>query len=74
MVCVGRNYRALLAEQGRPEPAAPFLFLKASTAVVGPGAPVLYPEGVSDVAHEGELAVVIGAQGAAADARTRWTR
>jgi len=60
VVCVGRNYRSLLAEQGRPEPATPFLFLKASTAVVGPGAPVLYPSGVSDLAHEGELAVVIG--------------
>jgi 2-keto-4-pentenoate hydratase/2-oxohepta-3-ene-1,7-dioic acid hydratase in catechol pathway len=62
VVCVGRNYRSLLAEQGRPEPATPFLFLKASTAVVGPGAAVLYPENVSDVAHEGELAVVIGRQ------------
>jgi 2-keto-4-pentenoate hydratase/2-oxohepta-3-ene-1,7-dioic acid hydratase in catechol pathway len=60
VVCVGRNYRSLLAEQGRPVPDEPFLFLKAATAVVGPGAPVLYPDGVSDVAHEGELAVVIG--------------
>lgn len=60
VVCVGRNYRSLLAEQGRDIPTKPFLFLKASTAVVGPGADVLYPNGVEDVAHEGELAVVIG--------------
>ena len=60
VVCVGRNYRSLLAEQGRREPATPFLFLKASTAVIGPGAPVLHPDGVSDVAHEGELAAVVG--------------
>src|SRR5680860_1365376 len=60
VVCVGRNYRALLAEQGREIPAQPFLFLKASTAVVGPAANVLVPTGVQDMAHEGELAVVIG--------------
>lgn len=60
VVCTGRNYHSLLAEQGRQVPAEPFLFLKASTAVVGPHAPVYYPRGVQDVAHEGELAVVIG--------------
>lgn len=60
VVCAGRNYRSLLAEQGREPPGEPFLFLKASTAVVGPNAPVYFPDGVADVAHEGELAVVIG--------------
>ena len=60
VICAGRNYRSLLTEQGRDLPTEPFLFLKASTAVVGPGAPVLYPTDVTDVAHEGELAVVIG--------------
>jgi 2-keto-4-pentenoate hydratase/2-oxohepta-3-ene-1,7-dioic acid hydratase in catechol pathway len=62
VICAGRNYRSLLKEQGRELPAEPFLFLKASTAVVGPGAPVLYPTDVTDVAHEGELAVVIGTE------------
>lgn len=60
VVCAGRNYRSLLAEQGRDAPTEPFLFLKASTAVTGPGRPVYVPAGVSDLAHEGELAVVIG--------------
>lgn len=60
VVCAGRNYRSLLAEQGREIPAEPFLFLKASTAVVGPGADVYFPRDVADLAHEGELAVVIG--------------
>lgn len=60
VVCVGRNYRSLLQEQGRSIPEEPFIFLKASTAVTGPNGDVLYPEGVGDVAHEGELAVVIG--------------
>ncbi|HEX5495561.1 MAG TPA: fumarylacetoacetate hydrolase family protein [Mycobacteriales bacterium] len=60
VVCAGRNYRSLLAEQGRDLPDEPFLFLKASTAVVGPGARVYLPGGVTDLAHEGELAVVVG--------------
>lgn len=59
VVCAGRNYRSLLAEQGRDVPDVPFLFLKAPNAVVGPGARVFYPAGVADLAHEGELAVVI---------------
>lgn len=60
VVCAGRNYRSLLAEQGRDIPTEPFLFLKSSTAVTGPNTPIWYPDGVGDVAHEGELAVVIG--------------
>jgi len=60
VVCVGRNYRSLLQEQGRDLPEKPFIFLKSGTAVTGPGGEVYYPEGVTDVAHEGELAVVIG--------------
>lgn len=62
VVCAGRNYHSLLLEQGRPVPAEPFLFLKASTAVVGPHTPVLVPPGVEDMAHEGELALVIAAE------------
>lgn len=62
VVCAGRNYRSLLAEQQREIPSEPFLFLKSSTAVTGPGAPIWYPDGVDDVAHEGELAVVVGRQ------------
>ncbi|PRY02273.1 fumarylacetoacetate hydrolase family protein [Allonocardiopsis opalescens] len=60
VVCAGRNYRSLLAEQGRELPSEPFLFLKTPNAVVGPGAAVWYPSGVQDLAHEGELAVVVG--------------
>lgn len=73
VVCAGRNYRSLLAEQGRDVPAEPFLFLKSSTSVVGPGDGVRYPRGVRDVAHEGELAVVVGTRASGltdADART----
>lgn len=72
IVCVGRNYYSLLAEQGREIPDEPFMFLKASTAVVGPGAPVYYPRGVQDVAHEGELAIVVGRTCHQVDRRGAW--
>lgn len=73
VVCVGRNYRTLLAEQGRDAPSQPFLFLKASTSVVGPGADVFYPKGVEDVAHEGELAVVVGRAAHQLTESTAWS-
>ncbi|HET7388621.1 MAG TPA: fumarylacetoacetate hydrolase family protein [Nocardioidaceae bacterium] len=60
VVCAGRNYRSLLEAQGREVPKEPFLFLKASTTVVGPNSPVYRPEGVSDFVYEGELGAVIG--------------
>lgn len=60
VVCAGRNYRSLVAAQGRQVPAEPFLFLKASTSVIGPNAPVYRPGGVTDFVYEGELAIVIG--------------
>ncbi len=62
IVGVGRNYRAHAAELGNDVPAEPLLFLKPSTAVLGPGDPVPLPVDVSDdISFEGEVAVVIGA-------------
>ena len=60
VVCVGRNYAAHAKELGNEPPKEPLLFLKPSTAVVGPGAPIRLPEQSSEVHHEAELAVVIG--------------
>lgn len=40
--------------------AEPHLFLKPTTSVVGPGAPVAVPPRTSSVSHEAELAVVMG--------------
>ena len=37
IVAVGLNYKAHAAEQGKPLPAEPLIFLKPSTAVIGPG-------------------------------------
>ena len=60
IVCVGLNYKDHAAEQNKPIPPEPLLFLKPSTAVIGPGEPIVLPEGVGRVDHEAELGVVIG--------------
>lgn len=60
IVCVGKNYIAHAEEMGSEVPAEPMIFLKPSTAVIGPGAPILYPRQSTNVHHEAELAVVIG--------------
>lgn len=60
IVAVGLNYRDHAAEQGKPLPAEPLIFLKPSTAVVGPGEPIRLPPGAGRVDHEAEMAVVIG--------------
>ncbi len=60
VVCVGMNYRAHIAEMGHAVPSQPVIFVKPSTAVIGPMQPIPLPEGVGRVDYEGELAVVIG--------------
>jgi len=60
IVCVGLNYKDHAAEQNKPLPAEPLLFIKPTTAVVGPGEPIRIPPGVGRVDHEAELGVVIG--------------
>lgn len=60
VVCVGRNYRDHAAELGNDVPAAPMLFFKPNTSVVGPGDAVVLPRHSEFVSYEGELAAVIG--------------
>jgi 2-keto-4-pentenoate hydratase/2-oxohepta-3-ene-1,7-dioic acid hydratase in catechol pathway len=60
IVCVGLNYKDHAAEQGKPLPVEPLIFLKPSTAVVDPGGCIELPAGVGRVDHEAEMAVVIG--------------
>ncbi len=67
VVCVGKNYAAHIEEMKGltgDAPAEPLLFLKPSTAVIGPGDAIRIPPGSTNVHHEVELAVVIGARGA----------
>jgi 2-keto-4-pentenoate hydratase/2-oxohepta-3-ene-1,7-dioic acid hydratase in catechol pathway len=60
IVAVGRNYADHAREMGNEVPEEPIIFLKPSTAVVGPGDPIIYPAGVDRVDFEGELAVIVG--------------
>jgi 2-keto-4-pentenoate hydratase/2-oxohepta-3-ene-1,7-dioic acid hydratase in catechol pathway len=60
LVCVGKNYAAHAAEFGMTVPDEPLLFLKPSTAVIGPHDPIRLLPISKRVDYEGELAVVIG--------------
>jgi 2-keto-4-pentenoate hydratase/2-oxohepta-3-ene-1,7-dioic acid hydratase in catechol pathway len=60
IVCVGLNYKDHAAEQKKPLPAEPLLFIKPSTCVIGPGDAIVLPPGAGRVDHEAEAAVVIG--------------
>lgn len=62
IVAVGLNYKGHAAEQNKPLPAEPMIFLKPSTAVIGPGTAIVLPEGAGRIDHEAEAGVVIGAR------------
>ena len=72
IVCVGLNYKDHAAEQGKALPAEPLLFIKPSTAVIGPGEPIRLPPGVGRVDHEAELGVVIGRRAHRVPAARAW--
>src|SRR6187431_1697067 len=55
IVCIGLNYKDHAAEQGKPLPAEPLMFIKPSTSVVGPGDTILLPGGAGRVDHEAEV-------------------
>jgi len=59
VVCVGLNYKGHAVELRMPVPAAPLIFIKPSTSVIGPGEKIIYPAGVGRLDYEAELAVVI---------------
>ena len=59
-VCVGLNYRDHAAEMKMELPKSPIIFLKPSTAVIGPGDAIIHPRSSQRVDYEAELAVVIG--------------
>jgi 2-keto-4-pentenoate hydratase/2-oxohepta-3-ene-1,7-dioic acid hydratase in catechol pathway len=60
VVCIGKNYADHAREMGGEPPADPVMFLKPSTAVIGPNAPIKLPTDSSRVDFEGELVAVIG--------------
>ena len=61
IICVGRNYRDHASESGGAPSAAPVLFAKFPTAVIGPGTEIRRdPTLTRQVDYEAELGVVIG--------------
>jgi 2-keto-4-pentenoate hydratase/2-oxohepta-3-ene-1,7-dioic acid hydratase in catechol pathway len=61
IVAIGRNYAEHARETGSEPPPEPLIFLKPSTAVIGPGDPIVRPVRLSNrVDFEGELAVIFG--------------
>jgi 2,4-diketo-3-deoxy-L-fuconate hydrolase len=60
IVCVGLNYKDHAEEQGADLPAAPLLFAKFTTALIGPGDAIVIPPIVTKCDYEAELGVVIG--------------
>ena len=59
IVAVGLNYRDHAAEQGKPLPPEPLIFMKPSTCVIGPGDSIRLPRQVGRVDYEAEVGVVI---------------
>jgi 2-keto-4-pentenoate hydratase/2-oxohepta-3-ene-1,7-dioic acid hydratase in catechol pathway len=65
VVGVGKNYAEHVKEMATGDaPSEPLIFLKPSTSVIGPSDAIRIPAGSTNVHHEVELAVVIGARGA----------
>jgi 2-keto-4-pentenoate hydratase/2-oxohepta-3-ene-1,7-dioic acid hydratase in catechol pathway len=60
IVAIGLNYRDHAAEQNKPTPAEPVIFVKPSTTVIGPGEPIRLPQGIGRIDYEAEVGVVIG--------------
>lgn len=59
-ICVGLNYADHAKETGKAPPEEPILFMKATSAVVGPTDDVEIPRGSKKADWEVELGVVIG--------------
>jgi 2-keto-4-pentenoate hydratase/2-oxohepta-3-ene-1,7-dioic acid hydratase in catechol pathway len=60
MMCIGLNYSEHAAETGAAIPAEPILFMKATSAIVGPNDDVRIPRGSTQTDWEVELGIVIG--------------
>jgi 2,4-didehydro-3-deoxy-L-rhamnonate hydrolase len=60
MICVGMNYAEHAAETGATVPELPVIFMKATSAIMGPNDDVLIPRGSVKTDWEVELGVVIG--------------
>ncbi|ABC22926.1 fumarylacetoacetate hydrolase family protein [Rhodospirillum rubrum] len=60
LICIGLNYSDHAAETGASVPSEPIVFLKATSAIVGPNDDLELPRGSTKTDWEVELGVVIG--------------
>jgi acylpyruvate hydrolase len=60
---IGLNYAAHVEETGAQKPDQPIVFVKVRGSVAPPGGPIRCPEVVRRLDYEGELTIVIGADG-----------
>ena len=60
IMCIGQNYADHVAETGAKIPVEPVLFMKATSAIIGPQDEVMIPRDSEKTDWEVELAVVIG--------------
>lgn len=60
IVCIGWNYRSHVKELESDYPEFPTVFLKPPSCLIGDGDDIVIPEGVTNVQHEAELALVFG--------------
>lgn len=61
-ICIGLNYADHAAETGAAIPAEPILFMKATSAIIGPNDDVIIPKNSIKPDWEVELGVVIGTE------------
>jgi 2-keto-4-pentenoate hydratase/2-oxohepta-3-ene-1,7-dioic acid hydratase in catechol pathway len=59
-ICIGLNYSDHAAETNAKVPPEPIIFMKATSAIIGPNDDLLIPRGSEKTDWEVELAVVIG--------------
>ncbi len=59
-ICIGLNYADHAAESGMKVPPEPIIFMKATSAIVGPNDPIVIPRSSEKTDWEVELAVIIG--------------
>ena len=67
LLCIGLNYRDHAEETGMAIPEEPILFMKATTAIIGPNDDVMLPRGSKKGDWETELGVVIGSRASYVD-------
>ncbi len=67
IVCLLRSYAAHAKELNNPVPERPRFFLKPPSSLLANHGTVVLPEGVGNVHHEVELAVIIGRTGSGID-------